>query len=337
MTPLAPLLACAPRGVLFLPARQGVSLPDNTMKPKYTKPPLSLQAQAELLLSRRIEGIAKPDLMERLTQVSYYRWRGYTYPYQDNTLPESPFFPGTQWHWIESDYENDRALRVLIFDAIERIEVSLRTQLVLQVSIDHGSRWYMDPALFHDATEWARNKDDLMSDWNRSKEIFVDHHKKVYDDSDPPPSWKIFETSSLGTLSKFFDNMDAPLPCRSRIADFWGFSRHSAKVLARWFHHLNLVRNICAHHGRLYNRIIKVTPLFPSKPSGAWVRNWPDPNRVYASLCIIIKLLEYSSPEYKLVPRLKPLLARLRPAQFPSLGFPPDWESQPLFIKGLTP
>lgn len=312
-------------------------MPGNTQKPKYTKPPLPLEDQAELLISRGLQGIAKPDLMDRLAGVSYYRWRGYTYPYQDNALPDTPFLPGTQWQWIEADYENDRALRVLIFDAIERIEVSLRTQLVLQPSIDHGSRWYADVSHFHDDTEWAHHKTDLMSDWSRSREAFVEHHKKTYDDLDPPPSWKIFETTSLGTLSKYFDNLDIALPCRIRIADFWGFSRHSAKVLASWFHHLNLVRNICAHHGRLFTRIIKVTPLFPSKPSGSWVRNWPDSNRVYASLCIIIKLLEYSSPEYKLVPRLKPLLARMRLAQLPSLGFPFDWESQPLFIQGLTP
>ncbi len=312
-------------------------MPGNTSKPKYTKPPLSLEDQAELLLTRGLQGIAKPDLMARLARVSYYRWRGYTYPYQDNTLPDTPFLPGNKWHWIETDYENDRALRVLIFDAIERVEVSLRTQLVLQASLDHGLDWYADASLFHSSAAWERDYAELISDWNRSKEVFVDHHKKTYDDLDPPPSWKIFETTSLGTLSKFFDNLDAALPCKMRIANFWGFSRHSAKVLASWFHHLNLVRNICAHHGRLFTRIIKVTPLFPANPTGNWVRTWPDANRVYASICILIRLLEYASPEYKLVPKLKPLLARLRPAQLPSLGFPPDWETQPLFGNGSTP
>lgn len=251
--------------------------------------------------------------MDRLARVSYYRWRGYTYPFQDNSLPDAPFFPEVQWCWIESDYENDHDLRVLIFDAIERIEVSLRTQLVLQASIAHGSRWYTDPSLFHDSAEWARNKEDLLSDWSRSKEIFVDHHKRAYDDNDPPPSWKIFEITSFGTLSKFFSNLKAGLPCKVKIAGFWGFSRHSAKVLGSWFHHLNLVRNICAHHGRLFTRIIKVTPLFPAKFPGIWIRNWPDPNRVYASLCIIIKLLEYSSPDYNLLLHLKPIVARMRP------------------------
>lgn len=286
---------------------------------------------------RGLHGIAKPDLMERLARVSYYRWRGYTYPYQNNSLPDAPFLPGAQWQWIESDYDFDHDLRVLIFDAIERVEVSLRTQLVLQASLDHGPGWYTEASLFHSKAAWTRDHADLTSDWNRSKEVFVDHHKKTYDDLDPPPSWKIFETTSLGTLSKFYDNLDAALPCRARIAAFWGFSRHSAKVLASWFHHLNLVRNICAHHGRLFTRIIKVTPRFPAKLSGNWVRNWPDSNRVFASLCILIKLLEYSSPEYKLVPKLKAQLARLRPAQLPSLGFPPDWESQALFIKGSHP
>ena len=133
--------------------------------------------------------------MDRLSRVNYYRWRGYTYPYQDNSLNDAPFLPGTRWHWIESDYENDRALRVLVFDAIERVEISLRTQLVLQASIDHGLAWYADAFLFHNKAAWARDHVDFIADWNRSKEVFVDHHKQTYDDLDPPPAWKIFETT----------------------------------------------------------------------------------------------------------------------------------------------
>jgi abortive infection bacteriophage resistance protein len=177
----------------------------------------------------------------------------------------------------------------------------------------------------------------LFVDWDRSKELFVDHHKLFYSDLDPPPAWKIFETTSLGSLSKFFENLRADLSCKHRIADFWGFTRHSSKVLSNWFHHVNLVRNICAHHSRLYSRIIKVTPIFPTRIDGTWVQSWPDPNRVYASVCILTKLLERCSPEYNLRPRLLSLLSRLRPGQLPSLGFPTDWKDQALFSRGNTP
>lgn len=335
--PLAPLLACAPRGVLFLPKGEARSLPSTTSKPIYNKPPLPLDAQADLLLDRGLQGIAKPDLITILSRVSYYRWRGYTYPYQDNSLPDTPFFTGTQWSWIESDYEFDRDLRALIFDAIERIEVSLRTQLVLQVSLDYGARWYADSSLFYDHAAWLRDREDLEADWERSKEVFVEHHKNTYDDNDSPPAWKILETTSLGILSRYFSNLNATLPCRQKIAQFWGFSRASTKVLVSWFHHLNLVRNICAHHGRLLSRNLMVTPIFPTMITAPWVNSWPNQNRIYVSICIVAKLLRAASPDVRIDDRLSALIARLRPGQLPSLGFPGDWKSQLLFNKGSTP
>ena len=273
MRPLAPLLACAPRGVLFFVLAGDNVMMTDPIKPEYKKLPLSIEAQADLLISRGLQGIDKSGLFKNLERVSYYRWRGYTYPYQDNSKPDTPFLPGVVWDYIDSDYCLDRDLRILIFDALERLEVTLRSQLVLHTSLDHGAQWYADGTLFFNATAWERDRNDLFTDWNRSKDDFVEHHKRTYSDSNPPPAWKVFEATSFGSLSKFFENLRTDLPCRNRIAGFWGFGRHSARVLSSWFHHLNVVRNICAHHGRLYNRIIKVTPIFPSKPLGAWVRN----------------------------------------------------------------
>ena len=320
-----------------MPNGEDASLPDSILKHAYTKPPLPLDAQADLLLGRGLQGIAKPDLMAVLSRVSYYRWRGYTYPYQDNALPATPFFTGTLWSWIQADYEFDRDLRALVFDAIERVEVSLRTQLVLQVSLDHGARWYADSSLFFSRAAWLRDIADLNADWERSKEVFVEHHKNTYNDNDPPPAWKILETTSLGILSRYFSNLDLAEPCKKRIAEFWGFSRASTKVLVSWFHHLNLVRNICAHHGRLFSRILKVTPIFPTGNSTLWVDSWPNHNRIYASLCIVAKLLRSASPEVSIDERLRSLITRLRPGQLPSLGFPENWESQPLFSSARTP
>lgn len=110
-----------------------------------------------------------------------------------------------------------------------------------------------------------------------------------------------------------------------------------SSTFASWFHHLHVVRKIGAHRGRLFTGIIKVTSLSPANLSGSRVRNWPASNRVYASSYNLFKLLGYYSPKYGLVPRLRPLLARLRPARLPSLCFPLDRESQPLFIKGSNP
>ena len=55
------------------------------MKPFYTKTATTLAEQAQILLDRGLNDIGKEDLIKKLSSVNYYRLRGYTYPYQDNT------------------------------------------------------------------------------------------------------------------------------------------------------------------------------------------------------------------------------------------------------------
>ena len=82
-----------------------------------------------MLLSRGLRGISKPDLVKKLESVSYYRLRGYTYPYQDAST--SIFLANTNWDHIWSDYLMDSRLRSVLFESIGHIEIAFRTQLEL--------------------------------------------------------------------------------------------------------------------------------------------------------------------------------------------------------------
>lgn len=101
------------------------------MKLQYNKSPLTTEQQADLLLSRGLKGISKPELEEKLKAVNYYRLRGYTYPYQDNSLSDSPFLKDNHWQFIWNDYIMDSKLRSLIFESIGHIEIAFRTQVEL--------------------------------------------------------------------------------------------------------------------------------------------------------------------------------------------------------------
>ena len=91
----------------------------------YTKPPLTYIEQANLLLSRGL--IAdKNDLIKKLKAVSYYRLSGYWHPFRN---PNDTFKPGTTLEEIWKRYTFDRQLRLLVIDAIERVEVSERKDL----------------------------------------------------------------------------------------------------------------------------------------------------------------------------------------------------------------
>ncbi|MCK9170470.1 MAG: Abi family protein [Treponema sp.] len=301
------------------------------MKPKYDKPALTPGEQAELLFSRGLKGIETDELIKTLSFVSYYRLRGYMYPYQDNSIPSTPFLNGTSWEYIKNDYLFDQQFRHLIFSAVENIEIAMRTQLTLQMSLTYGSRWYTDKKLFVKENLWAKDRENLQKEWQRSKEVFTGHYNSCYDTTYDPPSWMIFETASFGTLSKYFENIDYTLPARNRITGFWGFPEKSGIVVSSWFRHLSFVRNICAHYGRLFSRELIVTPVFPKYPPEKWVSKWYNPNRVYTTVCILTCLLDYCAPDYDFRTMLSGLMHTIRSEQLPAMGFPENWQQEPLF------
>ena len=86
-----------------------------------------------------------------LSNISYYRLSAYMYPYKqigDGKFLDS-FIPGTTWDMIYNLYVFDRKLRLLVFDAIERLEVAIRTQIIHKLSHKYGSHWQDQASIFN--------------------------------------------------------------------------------------------------------------------------------------------------------------------------------------------
>ncbi len=300
-------------------------------KKQYNKPPLPLEKQAQLLLDRGLKGITKKELEKVLANVNYYRLRGYTYPYQNNMLENTPFLQNSKWEFIWNDYVFDSKLRRLITEALGHIEVALRTQLELEMSLAHGSRWYTDASLSYSEEIFEKNLEELNGHWNRSREIFKEHYETEYDNSLPPPAWMIFETTTFGTVSKIYSNLRKDIPAKTKISNYFGFTKSSTKVFISWMQHLNLVRNICAHYSRLFSRSFIVRPMLPTSKPAKWISQIPAQDRIYISICIITYFLDICAPDFDFRKELKEVMSMCRPVQLPSMGFPSDWKEQPLF------
>ena len=102
---------------------------------KYTKSPLTLEQQADLLLSRGMLG-DRALMIDRLAVVNYYRLSGYWHPFRKQG--DDAFRPGTTFEAVWDRYVFDRHLRLLVMDAIERIEVAVRTQLAYSLAHRQG-------------------------------------------------------------------------------------------------------------------------------------------------------------------------------------------------------
>lgn len=312
--------------------QQGYFFREHILKPQYSKPPLDIEQQADLLLSRGLKGIQKIDLQAKLQSINYYRLRGYTYPYQDNSKVDTPFLKNNNWLFIWNDYILDSRLRSFIFESIGHIEIAFRTQLELVMSVKYNSRWYADNRFFHDKNRHSKDMQELETDWNRNSEDFKNHYVSKYDDSILPPAWIIFETSTFGIVSKFYSNIDSLYSEKAEIAKYFGFSKAAVKVLISWLHHLNTVRNICAHHARLFSKVIITRPIFPKHIKGNWVSAWQKDDRVYCSICIIKKLLDICAPEFDFYSRLNFIFDNIRDDQLKIMGFPKNWKQEPLFL-----
>ncbi|MBU6994272.1 Abi family protein [Ferrovum myxofaciens] len=302
----------------------------------FHKPPLSVANQI-MLLSRRGMAIPDQDLATHyLTHINYYRLRAYWLPFE-TTLPggEHQFRTGTTFSDVIGIYQFDRALRLLLLDAIERIEISLRSRWANHLSLNYGAFAHHEGPVFQKQDTWQRCCDELDKEFQRSHETFAKHYQENYNHLKSPPIWVSCELMSIGHLSRWIHNLRKPHD-RQAIADSYGLDE---KVLVSFLHHLTIVRNHCAHHGRIWNRRLTVKMRLPSKKpaklSSVFNRDEDAHGRLYNTLAMLAYLLRIISPESHWRNKLIELLDTCPQALDGVMGFPVGWRMSPLWEEAL--
>jgi abortive infection bacteriophage resistance protein len=240
------------------------------------KPAYTITDQIALLKRRGMIFRDEVAACERLEAVSYYRLKGYWWDMQsDATL--HLFRYGTCFEDILERYDFDRKLRQILFGGIERIEIAVRTKLIYHLSIAYGGLWYLNPSLFNNVTKNINgiNKtvhfwvlDELQKEFDRSQELFIKDHQRR-SPGQPADAWKILEVASMGTLSKLYKNLKINLPEKGTIANEMGVN--SPHVFSGWMESIAYIRNIIAHHSRLWSRtMVKRPGMQLNNPCGAW-------------------------------------------------------------------
>jgi abortive infection bacteriophage resistance protein len=145
--------------------------------------------------------------------------------------------------------------------------------------------------------------------------------------------WVATETWDFGLLSKFYAGMK--YGDQSKIAKRYGIN---AQTLESWLRALNFIRNVSAHHSRLWNRNnpegLKLPPTQPHHPLHHLVGDDFARRRVYGSLCVMRHMLKSIDPASQWSDLLKKLCIRFPASTLVALrngGFPNGWENQPLW------
>lgn len=313
----------------------------------YTKLPLTYVQQTNLLKSRGLVFLDERRAQRHLANISYYRLSACMLPYKEskNGVILDTFKSGTTWDDIYQLYVFDRKLRLLVFDAIERIEISIRTQLIYQLSHKYGSHWQDRQDIFNPPSQiLLRNgntitidvyseiqqhiKDQLHS--NRA-EVFIKHYVGKYSSPTNPPSWMSVEIMYFNHLSRICMG----LKNRSDIAGISSYFSLPPKTFCSWLHSLNYVRNICAHHARLWNRDMNIVPEKLSFSKNLMWLSHPEKARlkkVYYVLCMINYLLQTINPTSNFKKRLFALMDEYKGVvNLSSMGIPADWKSEKMW------
>lgn len=297
---------------------------------KYTKPPLTWEQQADLLLGRGL--IADKDvLVQRLQATSYFRLSGYLYPFRK---PDSEqFIEGTSLEQVWRLCVFDQRLRTHLLDAIEAIEVFVRTQLAYHFATVHGAFSYDDNATLphlsaDDFAQWQKKLKSQTQRSLKSKEEFLVHFFKRYGkEHTHPPIWTAIELMDFGSTLTFYSGSDyrvkQTLARTVSIPD---------KVFSSWLLGLHTVRNRCAHHLRLWNWTSGTPVLLPNqKKYPDWHSPTLDNDRIGIVLTLCRHLLNQISPNNQWSARLINHFDEFPEVPVGELGFPEEWREHPLW------
>ncbi|MTI12309.1 Abi family protein [Sansalvadorimonas verongulae] len=333
----------------------------------FDKPALSIPKQLDVLIQRGLHVGDADAACRYLEVISYFRLSAYMRPFQRPESPDHSFRNDTHFSSIISLYAFDRELRLLVMDSIERVEVAVRAVLNNTMSITYDSpHWYLQRELFKQryldqddligliadkmrkekhhfererkAIETHRSlsasrKSSLIE--KRKQEHYFRHYGLTYDTPDLPPGWAMIEELSLGQLSRLFAGIakdrDKKAICRPFVLN--------SELMSSWLHTLTFVRNICAHHARLWNRELAVKPKLPTSKHIQWVTPDRAPQnqridytrRLYVVLVILNYFMKQISPESSWHLRLKSLLGRCPDNHLVSMGFPDSWKHDPFW------
>ena len=288
---------------------------------KSLKPWLSRVDQLQMLRQRGLIIEDDKAAVDYLKRVGYYRLSGYWYPLraidqaastiQGKAVRLDTFEQDCRFEDVVKLYVFDKKLRLLALDALERIEMAVRVDIAHLLGMCNPNA-HENPNCLHSNFSKKRIKYGL--DTGKTKhevwlakyknmirrarrEPFVEHHLAQYG---VLPIWAAIEVWDFGMLSKLFAGMK--FADQQTIAAI--YNAPDGRTFAAWLRSLNFIRNVSAHHSRLWN--INVVDSSPTPI------DWPkelNNKRSFFYFCLMQQLMLVICPNSKWGLRVIQLLA----------------------------
>ncbi len=289
-----------------------------------------------------------------LTTAGYYHLSGYWYPMRSSGVVNGQrvvldsFLPLVSFDHVVAMFQFDKELRTLLLEAITRIEQALKVDLAHHLGKEdtfahlharHFSPGFVNPQpklLKNGATRTPVSHADWIISHNKKltrPNEFVKHHQRKY--GPELPIWVAIEVMDFGDVLYLIDGLRqkwrAPMAVRFGLPDESRFSS--------WLGALRSLRNLCAHHGRVWNHAspaipatvsLKELPQFSSLhgPPSLW-------NKPYATFMIVAYLNKQVVPASRWQQRFAAALATIPAApgiDIKYAGAPANWATDPTWL-----
>ncbi|QWL32467.1 Abi family protein [Rathayibacter toxicus] len=335
-----------------MPRTSRVPRPRGTAR--YDKPAMTLDELISRLSERGMIIPHRDRALRYLRHIGYYRLSPYTIPFQ-KSRPDHLLRDGTSFDDVLDLYVFDRALRLIVMDALERVEVAVRAAVTDHMSTTYDDPfWYGNPEHFGHSGKYdgllkivretsaaqllatpelvdAADADgDAGSSEQGSSAVIhrsaLEHYLTTYKTPELPPSWLMVETMTMGQLASLYLNLKLRSD-RTAVAASLGLT---GPVLESWSQTYVRVRNVCAHHGRLWNVGLGRYPVIPTSKSVAWLRSsdgLPERSRkrLYPVLVSLQTILGTVSPRSSWAARLHDLISNRPAMNLAGMGVPDGW------------
>ena len=300
--------------------------------------PRTTQQHIAILKSRGMAFSDENIATSYLTRISYFRLKYYWTDMIESV--SGNFVKGTTFDKVIERYEFDKKLRNILFGAIEILEVGLRTKFITTLSLATNSGlWYLDTSLFENRQFHEGIVLDMKKEFGRNSDPFVRKYLEEHPDwdkeilgGDNPDAWMIFETATFGTLSKMYKNLKNQSPLKSRLANELGL--YSARDLSSWLEAISVMRNIIAHHSRIWYRIFSKKSTNIRGHRHEWMaQNLTEHQRkrAFGVISCLLYLCYAIKPDNTIKDDIKDLFRSMPDIPIFMIGFTQGWDNNPLW------
>lgn len=242
---------------------------------------------------------SRSDVEKALRTIGYYRLRGYSFQRYNNATKK--YIPGTKFDDIIKLYYFDQELSRMLFSMISKIEVALRVRLVDALLIHGDALILQDSSIFKEKKTYWNNMSTIASEIARANDVFIKHNFDKHEGE--VPVWAVVEVLSFGTLSKIIKNLKSGtgsayavlMEHYKYVSQKGNEVKPSQKMFTSWVQAVAVLRNMCAHNSRVYNRTIHTAPeiLDADKISP------PPKNNGLYQILLAMKYLRASDDEWR--------------------------------------